>query len=276
MFADDGCVIVSAPNQQDLRCRLNKVMSDVATWFSANGMLLNIEKTNIMHFSLRGKKEHNLNIYCNGRLVPQVDEVKYLGLVIDSGLTCGPHIDSLCNRLSSACFALVRLRPSLDLNNVRKAYFGYFHSLLTYGVDLWASAANRERPFRLQKRAIRCICGVSWDHPARELFKETKILTLPSLYVLEVAKYVRSNLEQFLTRGDSHNYNIRRRGELRPPTTRLAKAQKCLHSIGPKIYNKLPHEVKNAPSMRCFVNKLKTKLASDACYSIDEFLNHVH
>lgn len=276
MYADDGCVIVSASNQQELRSKLTKVMNEVASWFSVNGMILNVEKTNIIQFCLRGKKEHNLNIYCNNELVPQVDEVKYLGLIIDSGLTWNPHTDSLCDRLSSACFALSRLRPSLHPTNVRKAYFGYFHALLTYGIELWATSANRDRIFKLQKRAVRCIRGVPWDHPARELFKDTKILTLPSLYILDVAKYVRGNLEQFPTRGDSHNYNTRRRGELRPPCTRLAKSKKCLHSIGPKIYNHLPLEIKSATSNKGFMNKLKAKLMSEAYYSVDEFFNGVH
>lgn len=176
--------------------------------------------------------------------MPQVDQVKYLGLTIDSGLSWGPHIDALCDRLAAACFALSRLRPSLHTDNVKKAYFGYFHSILSYGVELWGDAADRERVFWLQKRAIRVVAGVRWDHPAKELFIGYKILTLPSLYILEVAKQVRYNLEQFQSNAHEPKYHLRRGQELRAPRTRLAKAKKCLNYIGPKIYNQVPDDIK--------------------------------
>lgn len=89
--------------------------------------------------------------------------MKYLGLIIESGLTWSSHIDTLCSRLSSACFALSRLRPSLNTDNVKKAYYGYFHSLLAYGVDLWENAEERERAFRSQRRAMRVVAGVPSD-----------------------------------------------------------------------------------------------------------------
>jgi hypothetical protein len=271
MFADDGCVIVAAENHVLLKSKLSKVMEQIAAWFSANGMILNVDKTNIVRFCLRGKRDHDLFVTCNGQPVPQVDQVKYLGLIIDSGLTWSPHIDQLCDRLSSACFALGRLRPSLNLSNIKKAYYGYFHSILAYGIDLWGDAAERLRPFRLQKRAIRSIAGVPWDHPAQELFKQTGILTLPCLYILEVAKYVRRNLKQFPTRSNARGENCRRSGELYPPRTRLAKSKKCMHTVGPKVYNKIPLEIKQATSDGSFNKKLKSKLVSNAYYSVDAF-----
>lgn len=48
MFADDGCLIVSSETLTQLADKLNKVMNEVANWFSVNGMTLNIEKTNIV------------------------------------------------------------------------------------------------------------------------------------------------------------------------------------------------------------------------------------
>ncbi|KAI5631722.1 hypothetical protein NE865_15549 [Phthorimaea operculella] len=272
MFADDGCVIVSAESYDLLKIKLSKVMNEIALWFSANGMILNVDKTNIVHFGLRKKVSHDLNIYCNGLGVPQVDEVKYLGIVIDSALTWSPHIDALCNRLSSACFALSRLKATLSTDNLMKAYYGYFNSITMYAIDLWANAAERDRVFRLQKRAVRIMCGVE-DHPAKELFIKMKILTLPSLYILEVAKYVRQNIEQFQTYGGTHSRNTRQRHDLRHTKVRLAKYKKSLNIIGPRLYNKIPCEIKDTKTYGSFVLKLKTKLLNDAVYSINEFLN---
>lgn len=278
MFADDGCLIVSAENLSDLNIKMNKVVNEVSDWFSSNGMALNVEKTNIVHFRLRTNKNDNnntLNVKCNGIPVPQVSNVKYLGFVLDEKLTWEPHIDFNCSRLSSACFALSRLGGCLNLANARKAYYGYFHSLLSYGVDLWGLAAERERPFRLQKRAVRTLCGVEWDHPARELFKKTNILTLPCELILQVAKYIRTNLEQFPERADSctHSRQTRGRHQLQLPHKRLSKSQKQMGFFGVKVYNKLPQSIQSANTTGSFISKLKRLLLGRAYYTVQEFFD---
>lgn len=273
MFADDGCVIVAAETLDLLKLKLTKVMAQVSAWFSANGMALNVEKTNIMQFSLRGGMFVDLMIKCNGQYVPQVNNIKYLGVTIDAGLTWSPHIDALCNRLSSACFALTRLRPSLNHDNLKKAYYGYFHSLLTYGVEFWGNAAERDRAFKLQKRAIRIMSGMPWNYPARELFRQNKILTLASLYILNIAKHTHQNIDQFVRRADIHGFNTRRRNDLEMPTHRLVKSSHSLRIMGPKVYNRIESEIKDVPSYNLFVSKIKKKLALQALYTVNEYFD---
>lgn len=275
LFADDTCVIVAADDFEMLKLKLSRVTSKLAHWFSVNGMLLNLEKTKVMHFQLRKTRGHELNVSCDGVTVPQVDQVRYLGFTIDAGLTWAPHIDATCNRLSSACFALSRLAPTLTIDNIMKAYYGYFHSILVYGVDLWGDASDCERALRMQKRAVRIITGVPWDFSAKELFIKYKILTLPSLYILEIAKYARRNLSQFAKKSDTHTINTRRRDHLYVPSRRLTKANKCLFTLVPKIYNCLPDHIKSATSESIFISKLKQILVGMACYTTDEFFQNM-
>lgn len=275
LFADDTCVIVAADDFDQLKSKLRRVTGCLAHWFSANGMLLNVEKTKVMHFQLRKTRGHELNVVCDGVAVPQVDQVRYLGFTIDAGLTWAPHIDITCTRLSSACFALSRLAPSLTTDNLKKAYYGYFHSILIYGLDLWGDAADCESALRMQKRAIRIIAGVPWDFSAKELFKKYNILTLPSLYILEIAKYAWRNLPQFSKKKDTHNINTRRRDQLCIPARRFTKADKCLLTLVPKVYNSLPDEIKSVPSESIFISKLKKLLVGMACYTTNEYFQTV-
>ncbi|CAG9098857.1 unnamed protein product [Plutella xylostella] len=263
LFADDGCVIVAADKFHELKDKITKVMASLANWFGANGMLLNVEKTNIMHFQRRRVRGHDLDVMCNGQPVPQVDQVKYLGFTVDSALTWSAHIDLACGRLASACFALSRLTPSLSLENLKKAYYGYFHSILTYGIDVWGDAADAYKIFKKQKRAVRIIAGTPWDHHARDLFVKYKILTAPCLYILEVAKYARRNLNSLQTIGDTHNINTRQRHRLCTPARRLAKSDKTLGVLAPKVYNALPSDIKSAPSDAVFIAKLKKLLVGN-------------
>jgi hypothetical protein len=145
IFADDTCIIVSADDVETLKSKQHLVTLHMSEWFSANGML---------QTKLCKKTKHSqLNIITNNTIVPQVDATRYLGFVIDSGLTWSSHTDYVCDKLSAACYALSRLAPTLSPSNSRKAYFGYIHSILIEGVDLWTMSANRDRVFTIQKRA---------------------------------------------------------------------------------------------------------------------------
>jgi hypothetical protein len=243
---------------------------DVKNWFSANGMQLNPEKTNVIQVSLRGVPPNTLKIELDNINVPIVDKAKYLGFMIDSGLKWNSYIDELCKRLTKACFAISRLTKMLNDQCVRNAYFAYFQSTLTYGIDMWGQAADRQRIFILQKRVIRIMARVPWDTPARNIFRELKIVTFPGLYILEVAKVVRRNLNQFKQR----SHNSRNRNDLLPNRHRLKKSEQCIWYIGPKIYNKLPKDIKKPDmSENIFISKLKEHLIDKAFYSVDEFLN---
>jgi hypothetical protein len=269
-YADDSAFIVSGTNFSELQCKVNGLLLDVKNWFSVNGMQLNPEKTNVIQVSLRGVPPNTLKIELDNINVPTVDKAKYLGFVVDSGLKWNSHIEELSKRLTKACFAISRLTKMLNDQCVRNAYFAYFQSTITYGIDMWGLAADRQRIFILQKRVIRIMARVRWDTPARDIFRELKILTVPSLYILEIAKVVRRNLHQFKRRG----HNSRNRNDLLPNRHRLKKSEQCIWYIGPKIYNRLPKDIKQPDmSENIFISKLKEYLINQAFYSVDEFLN---
>ena len=67
-------------------------------------------------------------------------------------------------------------------------YYVLVQSHLAYGIALWGSCSdeNLERVFKLQKRAVRYVCGLSTGDSCAPYFKSLKILTIQSLYALEV------------------------------------------------------------------------------------------
>lgn len=228
-----------------------------------------------MHFKLRSNCASRLNITINNIIVPQTTEVTYLGFTIDSGLTWSSHIDKLCDKLSSACYALSRLAHCLSEDNMKVAYYGYFHSIMMYGISLWGTAADRERVFRLQKRAVRILCKKPCDHPAKDLFRAKGILTLPSLYVLECCKYVKKHLDNLPTLAHQHGRSTRNRNLLCIPLCKLTKSQKLVQFMGIKIYNTLPDSIKQLPTLNLFIAKLKSALMEMSCYNVEEFMENI-
>ena len=70
------------------------------------------------------------------------------------------------NRLSSAAFAVKKIRSLTDVETARLVYFSYFHSIMSYGILLWGI----QPILVLQKRAIRAIYNLGPKASLRQKF----------------------------------------------------------------------------------------------------------
>jgi len=50
LFADDTSTTVTCPNQAELKFALQKTLADINSWFKANFLSLNMNKTCILYF----------------------------------------------------------------------------------------------------------------------------------------------------------------------------------------------------------------------------------
>lgn len=273
MYADDVAAVISAKTQVELEKRLNDTASELAQWFKRNGLALNLKKTHFLQFSISGRPTNKLHVAIDGEKIQQVESTIFLGFEIDRGLTWSTHIERLCVKLGSACFALGRLSRVVSADVVRTCYFATVHSVLQYGTELWGHAADRLRAFRMQKRAVRAIAKVSRRTSAKPFFKSLEIPTLPSLVILQLAIYARKNLEMLDRRADKHSLlmALRRDEDLAPVSVRLMRSRRLTHVMGPEVYNCLPVEIKNTMSDNVFKIKLKNWLVKKTFYSIAEF-----
>lgn len=273
MYADDVAAVVEAPTMEVLERRLSMAAEELHHWFRINGFLLNVTKTNFVVFNLSGRHTPRpMTVALGGKNISRVKSSLFLGFQVDEGLTWELHIEKLCEKIGRACFALWRLSATLDQSMTRSCYFASVHSLLQYGVELWGRAADWERVFRMQKRAVRAIVRVPWDTPARPIFKSLRILTVPSLVIFHAAMYARNHLGEYARLGDGHKYMTRNAHKLRTVPRRLTKSSKLVHVMGPAVYNRLPNTVTGAPSTQSFKFKLKNWLIEQSFYRVDEFL----
>lgn len=102
-------------------------------------------------------------------------------------------------------------------------------------------------------------------------FKEFKILTLPCLYILEVAVFVKSNPNRFTRLADIVPRNRRDNTRLCMQTAKTALMRKSVFCMAPFVYNKLPKSWKSL-NLPLFKKKLRTFLVNKAYYNISEFL----
>ena len=84
--------------QKDLQCAINTFLQ----WIDNNKLTLNVKKTKCMLIGTRPKVNNKImNIYVKNDAIEQVNEFKYLGLIIDPCLRWNCHINiNACNKLS--------------------------------------------------------------------------------------------------------------------------------------------------------------------------------
>jgi hypothetical protein len=95
LFADDTALVFTDVASQTV----NDSLSRFYKWLCLNKLTLNTGKTKFMLFS---KKTHPTNpeILINGEPIERVDEIKYLGVIIDKNLSFGSHIDKTAKGLN--------------------------------------------------------------------------------------------------------------------------------------------------------------------------------
>lgn len=68
-----------------------------------------------------------------GRIrIGEVNEFKYLGIIFDSTLTWGSHINYVENKVSVLCGAMRRVSDFVSRKALLSFYYGCVHSLLQY------------------------------------------------------------------------------------------------------------------------------------------------
>jgi hypothetical protein len=179
VFADDKSVLITANNLKDLRMISSSIPNYICKWFEANGLSLNIDKTNAIKFNLSHYQEDSFQIPYKDKEINQVSNIKFLGLEIDQRLNWKTHIEQTIPTLSTACYAVRSMFHFSNLDALKMIYFAYFHSIMKYGIVFWGSHTNNVRVFQLQKRIVRIMTGVRSRASCKPLFKALEILTLP-------------------------------------------------------------------------------------------------
>lgn len=141
---------------------------------------------------------------------------------------------------------------------------------------LWGASAEAAMILRLQKKAIRILCGLGHQQSCREFFRREDILTIPSVYILNYVDHIHRHAQSYQRNSYVHGYSTKNRDALKIPFHRLEKTQRNTDFLGVKLYNKLPNELKQK-SPRTFKTHVKSLLLrhsfySSTAWSVDEYL----
>ena len=172
---------------------------------------------------------------------------------------------------------MYKLRPSLPLNVMKNVYYSLIYSPIVYVIEL-------NKIFVLQKRVTRLLTfndvypSIPGPlSPTAPIFAKLNALKVDDIYNHQVSKFVfkciyRLTPEQFhdwykLTCGTHEhstrsNFNVINEGIVinnlfAPSVDKSDYGLKQLKVSGPRIWNKLPSDLKNVSSLNVFLKKLK-------------------
>ena len=262
LFADDTTFSVQNVDYRTLETSAGEMQSTANDWFKGNNLVLNVDKTQQMVFSLRDVPDQTF---------PQ-DSVRFLGVHLDQKLKWDSHIEYLLGKMKSGIFVLRNLKDTVSDDVLRMTYYAVIHSLLSYAIVAWGHAAECYRVFSLQRRAIRILSNLGYRDDCRGGFISLNILTFPSIYILETLLFVRNNIDMYPTNLHIHSLDTRGKELLTIPALRLSKSQNGPNYLGIKFFNKLPPEVRHLEPKQ-FKRWVHGFLARHPFYSVAEFLN---
>ena len=210
LFADDTCLIFTAPNLASLTTIMNKEPQNLSIWLDFTKFTVNPSKSNFLIIPPKlNKLFPQTNDFLNNIFIPQCISIKYLGLTIDMNLNFNFHISNIAYKISRMVGIIFKIRHYLPETALLKIYYNQIHSHLLYGLIIWGSTfpTYLKTLITLQNKAVKFICAAKFCDSSSPYYKRLKILKLKDVYKLEVGKFIHSNFKKMLPKNLS-NYFI--------------------------------------------------------------------
>ena len=199
-FADDTTLYVSNSDIDTLFETANSNLNRLYEWFCANRLSLNSSKTKyiiikpqriVSDYTGKSLSIGNTLLTRVGRDCTE-RSTKFLGIYLDDCLSWKDHIAHLNSRLSRSIFKIKQLKNFLPRSCLTSLYYALVHSQLNYGNLAWGNANDTilNKTVKLQKRAIRTINLALYNSHTDPLFRESKIIKLKDMYLLNVLVFM--------------------------------------------------------------------------------------
>ena len=116
LYADDTSVLLNGKNNNELMDIINNELQIMR----ANTLTLNIDKTYYMifHRARIKNKDFSLGISINNCALKEVENCKYLGIILDTRISWVEHITYVKNKISKGIGIMYQARKYLNRNGL--------------------------------------------------------------------------------------------------------------------------------------------------------------
>lgn len=273
-YADDTVSICQAKTWYEAYKIASYNISIIKCWLDHHNLALNITKTKFITYSTSAadlpaqnqiKIHQNQNCLsnsdsnlcnCNSEVL-RTNHIKYLGVEMDQHLKWDFHINNLLSKLRKLIFKFNQLKNILSESNLNLVYLALVESVLKYGIIGWGGVYdNTLQPLVVcQKLLLKIIYKKEKTYSTALLFEQANVFNIRFLYyhsnIINIHKIIKNPLQ--------HNRHTRSQTNkfiaCIKPTTSLVK--RTFYYLGPKLYNKIPLELRQINNLKVFYTKTK-------------------
>jgi hypothetical protein len=203
LFADDSCLYATDRKEGFILRKLQRGLSSIEAWCERWNFKINEDKTRGIYFS-HSRRPPVSRLTFNGKDIPFVNNIKYLGVLFDKKITWRLHIEMIEAKAFRTFIRVYSLFKSGRLSANIKVTFhkALIRSVMTYACPAWESAADTYllKLQRLQNKVLSTI----GNFPRRELHTAFNI---PYVYDF-ITKLCRQQAEVILNRDNENVRNI--------------------------------------------------------------------
>ena len=287
-YADDTQFYIQIENVGDVKEKMVALISDIRRWMSDRKLKLNDGKTEmiIVHGSNRSFRTEDFGtIVVNGCDLAPLGSIRNLGIIFDESLNFKQHICMLVKSCNYHLRNICAIRKFLDRDSV----VTLIHSFVLSRVDYCNCLYNHLPRYLLKKlqsiinRAARVVFSLPSRTPTTPYLIELHWLPVTAriafklcLLAYKALKFGEPNyLVELLTLQD-RDFDMSLRSDSDP--YRLCEpravgersfADRSFSFTAPRLYNRLPPEIKQLETIDSFKKQLKTYLFMRA-YHVDD------
>ena len=96
-YADDTQIFYAGDNVTDVEQAINSNLRKIDKWYEENEMRRNHDKYKAM---IMGKTSRDPAFKCEGKSIPLIEEVEFLGVTVDNKLKFESQIKKICRKVT--------------------------------------------------------------------------------------------------------------------------------------------------------------------------------
>ena len=269
LYADDTTLYDIQSSMEQIEENLQLSLNKLHVWCRNNGMVLNSAKTKVMLITTNQKRQRlcktSFNLKYKDDSLNMTSSDKILGVFVDNNLLWADHVKHICKKISTYIWLLSKIKYFLSQEHRVMFYKSYIQPHIDFCNIVWASSSlsNKEKIFKLQKRACRVILDYNVED-SNEALQSLKILSVYDRLFLRKAKfmfkvhhgiapaYISENFELRNERDMSINLRSAPSGCYVPPLPKKECFKQSMRYSGCLIWNSLPTHVKGAETPETF------------------------
>ena len=272
IFADDTNVFFHSENIEDLISTAKTIMIQLNSWFNANKLTLNANKSSFTIFKSSNKNIHLPNSieFLNFK-IERTASIKFLGIILDQHLTWDQHINEVCNKLRSLFHVFYSIRRYLAKEHIKTLYYTLIYSRIKYGLAVYGLAGSTKlnRIQFLQNQLLKVLSCKKFRYSTDKLHNEFDLLKVQDMVNQEILTFVHNYISNSLpsafnnyyeTLASIHGVNTRHGSDLSKTRHRTKMGALSIKIHGPELWNKLNINIKSIPNVKCFRFRYKKSI----------------